>query len=85
MIDSMATYGKIKSISSKAKAEADAFLASLTSNYTADHPASPEVLQKGLEGILTKHQAHSNHSSQATRVDYAVALTFMAILLGYLV
>lgn len=62
MADAMGVYNRIKVLGHDAKAEADSFMQSLTTQYTDDHPAPPEEIQHGLEEILAKHQKNTPNS-----------------------
>ena len=84
----MDTYDRIKEISPEARAEAEAFIQSLTSKYTKENPAPPEEIQKGLEGILEKHQARSNQTTKIStstvgtgRLKYALGLGILVLAL----
>ena len=82
----MDVYGKIKKIGPEAKSEADAFIQGLTRQYTKENPAPPEVMQKGLEGILAKYQPKAKSPVASSpwvfsgRVPYAAGLA--AVLLA---
>jgi len=83
MANPMETYENIKKISPQAKADAEAFMKNLTNQYTAENPAPPEVIQKGLEGIVAKHQPKAQGSAHAGappgRIQYAAGLAAVLI------
>ena len=76
------------------KAEADAVMSNISGKYTADHPASPEEIQHGLEAILKKHDsnhpsaphgshaAHTKTASKATRWDGLVGLAAVVAIIA---
>ena len=87
MVDFKPLYNRIKGYGSKARLDADAFITSLTEKYTKENPAPDEVVQKGLEGILAKHQPKANSPavSNATSDErwlYAAGLAGIALLFG---
>lgn len=63
MINPMDIYNKIKTLGPVATKAAEAFMGSLTKKYTKDNPAPPELIQKGLEGILAEHQPQKASSA----------------------
>ena len=83
----MGIYEKIKKIGKNAVAEADAFMQSLTKKYTEKSPAPAELIQQGLEGILTKYQAKTGTSTNTSTVPHAAGLAAVlagiAILAGF--
>lgn len=84
MTNPMETYERIKKISPEAKADADAFMKSLTKQYTPENPAPPEVIQKGLEGIISKYETktHSSSSSGAFSGSMTNLAGLAAVLAG---
>ena len=87
MVNPMNLYDKIKGYGSKARLDADAFIKSLTEIYTKENPAPDEIVQKGLEGVLAKHQPKAKNPdvSNATSDErwlYAAGLAGIALLFG---
>lgn len=87
MANPMGLYDKIKAYGSKAKLDADAFIKSLTGKYTKENPAPQDVVQKGLEAILAKHQPEEKKPAVANTTGderwlYAAGLGVIAMLLG---
>lgn len=70
----MKIYEKVKKISPEAKAEADAFISGLTRTHTEENPASPELIQQGLEQILAKYRAKIKEEHTTGKLDDLVGL-----------
>lgn len=80
MANPMETYEKIKKLGPNAKADADAFMQELTKKYAPENPAPKEAMQKGLEGILAKHQ--SPYTNSRNRYLAIAAAVLLAVALG---
>ena len=57
------------------KKEADAVMSDISKNYSEKNPAPQEVIRKGLEGILAKHQTSGKGASKPVgKMYYAAGL-----------